>query len=762
MNQPRACARFIRLALLGWAIAATASAQGLGTLTGTVTTVAGTPVEGLVLTFTGDDAVVTAVTDGDGDYRLEDLAAGRYDPTIDDPSQVVEPAFPVTVVADITIRRDFTLRSAADVQVRVRGGDRLLGSGPGFTTTVENLDAFEARDHSFATFLQRVPGVSVSRAGGVGQPTAVRVRGAPVSGRFLLTDGLPFPGFGGELDASTHLEWARFEAVRGMTSSRHGELAGGVQRLTKMAGDPRARRVSVGVETGHLGWRQVEAATTGNRGDYDWSIAGQHVETQNEQPNSAFTRTGVAGTVGLVREGLSVDVAFRGEVGAIGRPGPTSLVRADLDASEERTRLMSGVTLGLRRGQSLHEGRLVVSRTEGRSLNPDDSGRLGLMPVTRAGLRLDLPDFARADGLRDDEQSAQLIYEYSRRADEFHALNFGGWAEVQAGRFGEATGFDQERLSLVAYGEDRMQVLENLSVTAGGRVEKHGPYPVVGMPRGAARYELGAGVFLHGSAGTAAAAPTLAQRFRDTFWLRGNPELLLARSLVYDGGLTAALWGERARIDLTGFRHGYRDLVVWGGVDFPALDSLPEFRRLRLSERMQLVEDVRAGIREPLVTTATFDQVRRSYVNVPSSRAHGLEVSFTATPVPPLDLNAVYSFTDSLVTSGTEQVETGQALPGVPLHHAAFTARLDLGAVSAGATLSYVGQRRTAVDVISHAMGVDSLAPYRRWDAYAQVRLGRRLSVSVVGENLTDERYEDVVGFPALGRFVRAGLQVGF
>ena len=793
MNQPRACARSTRLALIGWVIAATASAQGLGTLTGTVTTAAGTPVEGLLLTFTGTDAVVTAVTDGDGDYRLEDLAAGLYDPTIDDPSQVVAPSFPVTVVADITIRRDFTLRSAADVQVRVRGGDRLLGSGPGFTTAVANLDAFEARDHSFATFLRRVPGVSVSRAGGVGQPTAVRVRGAPVSDRFLLTDGLTFPGFGAELDASTRLEWARFEAVRGMTSTRHGELSGGVQRLTKMAGDPRARRVSVGVETGDLGWRQVEAATTGSRGDYDWSIAGQHVETENEQPNSAFTRTGVAGTVGRVRENLSVDFTFRGEMGTVGRPGPTSLVRPDLDASvrpdldasEERTRFMSGVTVGLRRGQSLHEGRLVVSRTQGRSLNPEDSGTLSLLPVTRAGLRLDLPDFARADGLRDDEQSAQLVYEYTRRADEFHTLNFGGWAEVQAGRFGGATtgdpmdaldamddamddalsgppGFDQQRLNLVAYGEDRMQVLENLAVTAGGRVEKLGPYSVVGMPRGAARYELGAGVFLHGSAGTAAAAPTLAQRFRDTFWLRGNPELRLARSRVYDGGLTAALWGERVRVDLTGFRHSYRDLVVWGGVDLPPLDSLAEFRRLRLSERMQFVEDVRAGIREPFVTTATFDQVRRSYVNVPSSRAHGLEASFTATPVTPLELNAVYAFTDSLVTRGTGLIETGQAMPGVPLHHASFTAALDLGAVSVGATMTYVGERRTAVDVVSEVIGVDSLAPYRRWDAYGQVRLGRRLSVSVVGENLTDERYQDVAGFPALGRFVRAGLQVGF
>ena len=782
MTPSRVRARVTRLALIGWAVAATASAQGLGTLTGTVTTPAGIPVEGLRLTFTLTDTVVTAVTDGNGDYRLEGLQPGLYDPTIDDPEQAVEPSFPVTVVADITIRRDFTLRSAADVQVRLRGGDRLLGAGPGLTTAVENLDAFEARDRSLATFLRRVPGVSASRAGGVGQPTAVRLRGAPVGDRFLLTDGLPLPGFGAELDGSTHLEWARFEAVRGTTSTLNGGLGGGVQRRTKIAGDPRARGVSVGVETGDLGWRQFEAATTGSRGDYDWSIAGQRLETANEQPNSEFMRTGVAGTLGLARESLSVDFTFRGEMAAVGRSGPTSLLRADMDASEERTRLMSGVTLGLRRGNSVHEGRLVVSRTERHTLNPLDSRAVSLFPVDRVGLQLDLPDFVLADGLRDDLQTARLTYEWSFRADEFHTLVFGGGAEVQAGRFGDPladppadamdetmddavrgpAGFDQQRLNLVAYGEDRMQVFDNLTVTAGGRFERYGPYPISVMPRASARYDLGPGVFVHGSAGTGAAAPTLAQRFRDTLWFRGNPELQIARSRAFDGGLTAALWGGRAEVDLTGFRNTYEDLVVWGGVDIPALDSLPEYRRLRLSARRQLVEDVRAGLRDPLVATATFDQARTSYVNLPSSRAQGVEASFTATPVSGLELGAAYTFTDSLVTRGAGRIAAGDWLPGVPRDKAVFTAALDIGPVSAGGTMTWVGERQTEADFFSEVFGLDTLAAYRRWDAHAQVRLGDRISVSVVGENLTDERYEDWAGFPALGRFVRAGVQVGF
>ena len=460
-----------------------------------------------------------------------------------------------------------------------------------------------------------------------------------------------------------------------------------------------------------------------------------------------------------------------------------------MDASEERTRLMSGVTLGLRRGRSLHEGRLVVSRTEGETLNPSDSLAVGLLPVDRVGLRLDLPDFTLADGFRDDQQGAQLAYEWSFRADEFHTLVFGGWAEAQAGRFGDPlpqpaddvpvdpasdaedgavddapspAGFDQQRLSLVAYGEDRMQVFDNLTVTAGARFERYGPYPVAVMPRASARYDLGPGVFVHGSAGTGAAAPTLAQRFRDTLWFRGNPELQLARSRVFDGGLTAALGGGRVQVDLTGFRHAYQDLIVWGGVDLPALESLAAFRRLRLAERRQFVEDVRAGSRDPLLAAATFDQARTSYVNLPASRAQGVEASFTATPASAVEFGAAYAWTDSLVTRGVERMEAGGPLPGVPRHKATFTAALDVGRVAAGATLTYVAERRPDSDFFSEVFGVEALASYRRWDAYAQVRLGERISVSVVGENLTDERYEDWAGFPALGRFVRAGVQVGF
>ena len=744
--------------------AVTATAQDTGVLVGTVRTPAGTPVTDIVLTFTGQDTVVSARTDADGNYRLTGLTEGRYSFTLDGTPGVPDPGFPVSVVAGITIRRDLTLLTQADSLARARGGDRLVEVGHGLSAVVTDLEAVETRSGSFATFLQDVPGISVSRAGGVGRPTTVRVRGAPATDRFLITDGLPFGGFYTALDTYAHREWGRFETVRGLPSSRHGsELAGSAQRLTRLAGDQRAARVAGGIELGDYGWQQIEANATGRSGIFDWSFGAEDLQTDNDQPNSAFSRTGASGVFGMTRETVSVDLEFRGETATIGSPGPSLFLPVDLDAGEERTQWMSGVTLGWQQSRrTKHEMRLVASQTERLDLNPTDSGLASLFPVNHVGVQLDVPDFAQAMGLRHDTRTATLVYEYNFAADEFHTLMFGGGVEGRSGRFGTETEFDQRRMNLVAYGEDRMQVFDNLTVTGGGRVEKSGPYAVVGMPRASARYELRPGVFLHGSGGMAAVAPTLGQRFEDTFQLRGNPDLRLSRSSSFDGGLSAVFWEERARADITGYKHDYEDLIVLGNVVIPEIDSLPAFRRLTLAERRQFLLDAENGLAQPFPTTATFDQARVGYTNLPDSRTYGVEATFSLTPIPQFDVVAIYTFTDSLVIEGTELILPGHSLPGVPNHQSALLADFSWGPVSVGATMRYVGRRPPDVDLVSQAFGVDAVAAYTRWDARTQLRVGRQLSLSVVAENMTDEQYQDVLGYSALGRLVRAGLHVGF
>ena len=60
------------------------------------------------------------------------------------------------------------------------------------------------------------------------------------------------------------------------------------------------------------------------------------------------------------------------------------------------------------------------------------------------------------------------------------------------------------------------------------------------------------------------------------------------------------------------------------------------------------------------------------------------------------------------------------------------------------------------------------LGPFEAWllmrglrtlDARVRARLGYGLEAFAVGENLLDRRYQEVLGYPALGRVVRAGLR---
>ena len=741
-------------------------AQSVGNLTGTVVTSAGDPVADTALTVASVDAEIapiTVQTDADGDFRLTGLRPGRYDLTIDAPPPpfTLDPDVQVGVIANVTVRRNLTLLTEAD-RAPAWQADELLAASPGLTATRVNVTDVTGRD-TFSQFLERVPGITVSRPGGVGQQASVRVRGVETRNDFALTNGLPLDDLFFLVADRGPLAPRRLDVMRGAVPTRYGgTLTGAVQQLTDFRAAADGPRLTIDAEGGSLGWGRVAATTAGRRGRYDWHLGAQRFRTDNEQPNGAFSRNMVEGTFGAIAETASARLFFRGETSTVGVPGQTLLVAADRDAREERTAFLLGATLRLRRGRTTeHELRIVASQGERLSLNPLDSGSFDLLSTTDDIIRIELPDFSNQTGFQNDLRLARLNYEYSLEIDRFHLFSFGVEFEGRQARLGAALP-SIGRFHLSLYGEDRIQILPNMSVTAGARAERNGPYGFQIMPRGSALWEIGRGFTVHGGGGFGVATPTLEDRFGETFTHRGNAFLLLGRSRTIDGGIRRALWSDRVRLDLTAYLHSYSDLPVRDDVEFPDLESLAEFSRLTLAERSQLRMDVLAGLREPLSVTPSFDQVRTTWVNLPSSRAYGFEFAVDSTLTQRIDLGAVYTFTNTLVKDGTRQIRTGQALPEVPRHHGALTGDVRLGRLAIGASLRYVGERAAGVNFVGHALGRSTVDGYTRWDARGAFRLGDHLDISFVGENLTDAAYEEVLGYPGLGRLVRAGLHVNF
>src|SRR5438128_2275172 len=210
-------------------------------------------------------------------------------------------------------------------------------------------------------------------------------------------------------------------------------------------------------------------------------------------------------------------------------------------------------------------------------------------------------------------------------------------------------------------------------------------------------------------------APTFNDLFFPDF---GNPDLQPERSMSWDAGVDQKLWQGRIRLGLTYFHNDFTNLIT-------CCVSIP---------------------------TAPFG----GPVNVGAARSVGVEFTSEADILPNLVGYVNYTFTD------TKNLVTGRWLPREPQH------RWNIG-------LTWEPIRRlslfTQVYVVTQQWEtfgevynsgytrVDMGGTYRVLEKYNWVQ-GLDLIVRV--QNLLNEGYAEVRGFPALGTNVLVGLRVGF
>jgi outer membrane receptor protein involved in Fe transport len=227
---------------------------------------------------------------------------------------------------------------------------------------------------------------------------------------------------------------------------------------------------------------------------------------------------------------------------------------------------------------------------------------------------------------------------------------------------------------------------------------------------------------LKASAGKGIKEPTFFQSFGVDFFAQGNPDLKPERSTTVDAGIEQRLFGRRLRLEATFFQHTYRDQIAYQIVDFNTFQG--------------------------------------TYVNLGESRARGLEAEVEAAPCAWLSLTAAYTYLDGKILVSSNSFDPvyaeGQPLLRRPKHQGSFTLRAGGERVSAGATVLAVG-RRADSDFLG--LGLTENPGYARVDARIRARVARGLEAFVVAENLLDRRYEEALGYPALGRSVRAGLR---
>ena len=721
---------FVLAALLSAATLAQAQAPGSGVLAGTVRTSEGTPVPSLVLIVRGPDSVRTVVTGPEGRYRAEGLGSGHYRLSLRAGGFLLTGTPEIDVSgAETTLDLSLAAAPVREHVVVAATRDEAVLSTVGVSATVLDSERIAEREApSVLTLLEEVPGVAVARNGGLGLQGSLFVRGGESNFARILVDGVPVNEPGGEynLGPLLPLELDRIEVVRGATSSLYGTdaLAGVVHLVT--ARYPVAARWRAEAQGGSFDWFRGEAGTAGQAGRFDWNVGGVHLSTDNEQPNSAFRQTGGAASFGFEASArTSLRLTLRGEDTEVGTPGQTAYGRPDLDASFERQIGVAGLQVRHVRGRTSHELRAGFALQDWLSRDPIDSGPY----LPRAGDRVGTDtffDFVDPLGFQQDTRRFSTGYQLETQLGGRHIVTVGAELERETGAVGSRAEplLRPERTNFGAYAQDRLVLGGRLFLTLGGRVENNASFGTRAVPRVAVAWTVGeaGATTLKASGGTGIKEPTFFESFGVSFYAMGNPDLEPERSVTFDAGVEQRLAGNRLRLEATAFHHDYRDQINFQIVDF-----------------------------------STF---QGTFVNVGRTRAQGLELSAEAAPRPWARLFAQYTYLDGVVKERgdafNEVYAEGRPLLRRPKNQGSLTATFGGSRLSGGGTLVLVGRR---ADSDFQNIGLTENEGYARLDLRARVRIVPRLEALVIAENVLDREYQEVLGYFALGRSIRAGLR---
>jgi outer membrane cobalamin receptor len=724
---------FLSLAL-SLAAASTAAPSPRGSIGGTVRTGDGFALPGVALTLDGPAGERRLTTGPDGTFEVAGLPPGAYSASVDAPGLELRGPRTATVGAG-DVRLDLVLVPAPVAERIVVSATRGEATLSSLGVSADVIDRQRIDDHaspSLLPLLQELPGVVTARAGQTGLQASVFIRGGESRYARVLVDGVPVNQPGGAFDFGTAVpfELERVEVVRGAASSLYGTdaLAGVVSLQTRRARPGESPSLRAEGEGGSQDWQRFLGATSGARGRLDWNAGAQRLTTDNGEPNSRLEQTALALSAGLKLDArTSARAVVRFDDSTTGTPGQTAFGRPDLDASFERRDLV--VTSSVHRGDArlAQQLTLAYARTDQLSLDPLDSGPWVPEWKGVSGSQT-LFDFPNAAGFQNRTARLAAGYQGDLSVGTRHLLTVGAEVERETGDLGNRADalLTPERTNYGAYVQDRVLVGSRAYLTVGGRVERNGSYGTHAVPRAALAVRLREGedaTTLRASAGMGVKEPSFLESYGESFFAKGNPDLGPERSTTFDVGLEQRLFASRLRASVTAFHHDYRDQIAYTIVDF-----------------------------------STFEG---TYVNLAHTRAQGVEAALEARPTTSLQLFGQYTFQDGEILespSGFDPVyAVGQPLLRRPRHQGSLSVQLSFSRWSAGATLVRVGERADSDFV---GLGLVRNAAYTRLDARLRVRVAGPVDAFVTAENLLDAEYQEVLGYPALGRSVRGGLRL--
>jgi vitamin B12 transporter len=597
-----------------------------------------------------------------------------------------------------------------------------------------------------ADLLRGTPGATVIGTGAPGGVTSLFVRGGESSYNKVLLDGVPLNEPGGTFNFSglTTDNLERLEIVRGAQSALFGSdaMSSVVQLITKRAAPGARPAAAASLEAGTYGTVRAGADVNGTTGRLDYSFGAAGLDTDNREPNSAFTDTTLSGTAGVaISETASLRLVGRGQLQHNGTPGQTAFGRPDLDAFFERHDGVGGATFDHQLTPALRQRAsysLSVSHQQSTNLvadppyTPQFDGRTA--PFEFSDFRFD-----SVNELRRHHASYQADVRLANDAAHGrHLLTVladwdGERATLRDRLANTSTPASRDNVGVAV---QHQAVWPRVVATGGGRIEHNESFGNAAVPRGsivvvahearAAGAALGA-TRLRASAGLGIKEPTVLQSFSPSPFFRGNPDLLPERSRTVDVGVEQRFAGDRLRVEATWFDNEYRNLISTRTTD-----------------------------------PATFEA---QFFNIGLTRARGAELVADVAPHAAVRVRGGYTLLDSEIVDSTSPTSTvlkpGQWLFRRPRHTGFFDAGWSANRAAVNLTGTFVG-RFVDSDFSSLVPPILEHPSYATWDARLSYAVLPHAAILLSIDNLTDADYMEPLGYPALRRAVRAGVRIRF
>ena len=602
-----------------------------------------------------------------------------------------------------------------------------LDQVPASITVLDKATIDRAQDIGATELLLRTPGISMSRNGGYGTATSLRIRGAESEQTVVVIDGVklndPSSTGGGYNFANLLIGDAqRIEVLRGPQSTLWGSQAiGGVVNI--FTASPQAPiEGSFDIEGGSRDTVSARAALGGVSGPLSWRIGGQSFTTEGISAiapafgggeRDGYTNRNVAGRAELAL-GANASIDLRGYY-STGRVEIDGFSGDAPDYSHNREFVgYAGLNFALLDGRLRNRIAYNYTDTDRDSYSPE----------------LEQPLSFEAAG-KNRRFEYQGIFDLSDRI----SATFG--VENERSRFKSRSpsgslsdplpDFVRGKAEITSvYGQLTVRPLDGLTINGGVRHDDHNRYGGRTLFSAGGIWTLPSGTTLRASYGEGFKAPSLYQLFSEY----GNVNLDPERAHGWEAGAQQAFFGDMLTIGATYFERTTTGQIIYNGCD--------------------------VGTTDPLCVVPGTDTPRWGYyLNVARAEAHGVEAD-AAFRLGGLTLDGNYSWTVAEDRSAGTANE-GNWLPRRPRHLANASLSYDFAfGLTLGSAVRWAGK---SYDNASNATRLDD---YTLVDLRAEYRLSESLRLFARAENVFDEQYMTAYRYGTLGRSIYAGIRGRF